>query len=144
LVWLVRAPILGSRNQVCRQIQLPQYISGPRCLIAGNAHPDAHITQRRHARPHVRIKITFSKPLWLARVRTPQTLSIETEARAEILECIPVIQPQGNDRTEYRREGMTRHAQPVSPGPVLPSLINQCLSDVKYYCVDHPDILQHA
>jgi hypothetical protein len=110
LVWLARAPIFGSRNQVRRQIQLPQYLSGPGCLIAGNAYPHAHITQRRHAGSHVRIKIILAKPFWLARVGTPRALSIEAEARAEVLECIPVVHPQGNDRTEYRREGVARYA----------------------------------
>jgi hypothetical protein len=56
---LGRAPILPRRNQVSRQIQPPQYPSGPRSLIAGNAAPHAHGTQRRHARPHIGIKISF-------------------------------------------------------------------------------------
>ena len=57
------------------------------------------------------------------------------------MERISVIHPQGNNRAEYRREGVTRHAQPVGPGPILPSLIDQCLTDVEYYRVNHSGIL---
>ena len=64
-------------------------------------------------------------------------LSIETEARTEILECIPVIHPQGNDRAEYRREGVTRHAQPVSPRPILPGLLNQRFTDIKEHRINY-------
>jgi len=36
---------------------------------------------------------------------------------------------------------MTRHAQPVRPGPILPSLINQRLTYVEYDRVNHSSSL---
>ena len=70
-------------------------------------------------------------------VYTPDAFVVELEARSEILERIPVIHPKGNDRAKYRRECVTRHAQPVSPGPIFPSLIDQGFPDVKYHRIDH-------
>jgi hypothetical protein len=39
---------------------------------------------------------------------------------------------------------MTGYIQPISPGPVFMSLVDQCLADIKDYCINHTEILQHA
>jgi len=58
----------------------------------------------------------------------------------EILECIPVIYPHGNNRAEYRREGMT--GTPSQSAQLSCSLVSdQRLADVKYDRVNHSGIL---
>ena len=36
-----------------------------------------------------------------------------------------------------RSEGVPRHAEPISPGAVLPGLVDQALTDVENHRTDH-------
>src|SRR5205823_12207107 len=64
-------------------------------------------------------------------VETGLALGVEVEAGAEVLEDLAVVLAAGDDRAEHRREGVSRDAEPVSPGAVFTGFVDENLSDVE-------------
>src|SRR5437899_2558786 len=77
------------------------------------------------------IQILLADDLWLASIFPPPPLRRKVEPWSEVLKRLVVVATRGNDGAEHRRERVTWHAQPVCPRPVLASLVDDRLTDIK-------------
>ena len=102
---LDRIPVIGCRDHVRR------HSASARSRQAATSGcppppPYAHLAQRRHRLPCVRVQIALAERLRLSCTSAPRALGGQVKAGPEVLERLPVIHPERDHSAEHRRERM--------------------------------------
>lgn len=144
-VRLARPPVVRRTDQVdVVGEQLSQDSPGPYGLVAGDPEPQSVGSKLPEGGPDVAVQIVFPEALRLPGRGPPLPLRIQVEPGPELLERLPVVTTLGDDGPEHRMKGVPRHTQPVGPGPVLPGLVHEALTDVEDNCANHGGQLSEA
>src|SRR5690606_27081753 len=109
----------------------------PHRLIPRDPDPQPIIAKLGQRRTRIGVQVLFTERLRLPHPSPLFALLRQIEPRREHLERLSVVEPPSDDRPEHRRERVPRHPQPVSPRPILPSLVDQTLTNIKHNRTNH-------
>jgi hypothetical protein len=143
-VRLGHTPFTRRGDQIGRQAQPAQELTGAGGLVAGDTHPVPRRLQGGQPRPHIGVQVLLLDPFPDARRFAQLPLAGEIEPRTEVGERLHHGAPRGHNGAHDGGERVPPYPEPVRPPAPLPRIVQERFANVEHHRANHPPHLHHT